>query len=157
MDSRTNSVIAAGTPGYLDLVEELVLELDTRPIEDRKTTVYAPRNMVAENLASAIREYSQEEQKRLQELGDKISLARRQEREIVAISYEDSNRIILSYSPRIESQVLDIVRELDQSPPQVSIDEAVEVARKYGSVNSPAFVNGILDRVMKDNLRDSGR
>jgi type II secretion system protein D len=122
VDSRTNSVIAAGTPGYLDLVEELVLELDTRPIEDRKTTVYAPRNMVAENLASAIREYSQEEQKRLQELGDKISLARRQEREIVAISYEDSNRIILSYSPRIENQVLDIVRELDQSPPQVSIE-----------------------------------
>jgi N utilization substance protein B len=31
------------------------------------------------------------------------------------------------------------------TPPAVVIDEAVELARRYGSDASPAFVNGILD------------
>jgi N utilization substance protein B len=34
-------------------------------------------------------------------------------------------------------------------PYKVAIDEAVELAKKYGSENSSAFVNGILDRVAK--------
>jgi type II secretion system protein D len=121
-DTRTNSLIAAGTPGYLDLVEELVLQLDTVPVVERKTMVYAPRNMVAEKLATAIRDWSEQEKQRLQELGEEISLAVRQEAEIGAIPYEDSNRIILTYSPRKEAEVLDIVRQLDQQPAQVSIE-----------------------------------
>ncbi|MGE3180827.1 MAG: secretin N-terminal domain-containing protein [Phycisphaerae bacterium] len=121
-DIRTNSVIAAGTPGYLKLVEELVYQLDTQPIEDRKTLVYSPRNIVAAELATSIRDYSDAEQQRLDAMGEEISVQRRQEREIVAIDNEDANRVILSYSPRFESQVMDIVRELDQPPPQVSIE-----------------------------------
>ena len=128
-DMRTNSVIAAGTRGYLDLVEQLVLDLDSRPVVERKTRVYAPRNMVAKDLADAIKSYSDSERDRLQELGDDISLAVKQEAEIGAIPYEQSNRIILAYSPRKEEEVLDIVRQLDQQPAQVSIEVLiVEVA-----------------------------
>jgi len=45
--------------------------------------------------------------------------------------------------------------ELDagETPPKVVIDEAVRLARWFGGPRSPAFVNGILDRV----ARDSGR
>ena len=32
-------------------------------------------------------------------------------------------------------------------PPSVAINEAVELAKKYGSTESGAFVNGILDQV----------
>lgn len=32
-----------------------------------------------------------------------------------------------------------------ETPPQVVINEAVELARRFGDVNSPAFVNGVLD------------
>jgi N utilization substance protein B len=35
------------------------------------------------------------------------------------------------------------------SPPHVALDEAIELARRYGSAGSPAFVNGVLDRVHK--------
>jgi len=35
-------------------------------------------------------------------------------------------------------------------PPQVSIDEAVEIARRYGDNKSPAFINGILDHLWKE-------
>lgn len=35
-------------------------------------------------------------------------------------------------------------------PVRVSIDEAIEIARKFGSEESGAFVNGVLDRVARD-------
>ena len=41
-------------------------------------------------------------------------------------------------------------------PPKVTLNEAVEVARAFGSDNSAGFVNGVLDAVLKD-LREAGR
>jgi N utilization substance protein B len=38
----------------------------------------------------------------------------------------------------------------DDVPAEVVIDEAVELAKKYGTEKSPAFINGILDRVLKE-------
>ena len=38
-------------------------------------------------------------------------------------------------------------------PPVVSINEAIEIAKKFGSAESGKFVNGLLDRVKKDLLR----
>jgi N utilization substance protein B len=37
------------------------------------------------------------------------------------------------------------------TPPSVVIDEAIELARRFGSADSPAFVNGVLDRLRKDS------
>ena len=37
----------------------------------------------------------------------------------------------------------------EQVPPAVAIDEAIEISKKYGTVDSSAFVNGILDQIMK--------
>ena len=36
---------------------------------------------------------------------------------------------------------------MPETPAAVVIDEAVELARRFGSANSPAFVNGVLDRL----------
>ena len=36
---------------------------------------------------------------------------------------------------------------LPDIPPNVTINEAVEVAKKYGTQEAPAFINGILDRI----------
>ena len=40
----------------------------------------------------------------------------------------------------------------DDIPPVVSINEAIELAKKFGGAESGRFVNGILDRV-KDDLK----
>ena len=37
----------------------------------------------------------------------------------------------------------------DPQPLEVVIDEAIELARRYGSEDSPKFVNGVLDAVAK--------
>jgi N utilization substance protein B len=34
-----------------------------------------------------------------------------------------------------------------ETPPSVAINEAIELARRYGSAGSPAFVNGVLDKL----------
>ncbi len=34
-------------------------------------------------------------------------------------------------------------------PPQVAIDEAIELARRFGTEDSPAFVNGTLDKLAR--------
>jgi len=39
------------------------------------------------------------------------------------------------------------------TPPKVVIDEAVRLARWFGGPKSPAFVNGILDRLARDEGR----
>jgi N utilization substance protein B len=38
-------------------------------------------------------------------------------------------------------------------PAKVAINEAIEVARRYGAAESPAFVNGLLDRISQELKR----
>ncbi len=45
------------------------------------------------------------------------------------------------------------IRHRDDVPPVVAINEAVEIAKVLGSDESPKFVNGILDRIMRETLR----
>lgn len=39
-------------------------------------------------------------------------------------------------------------------PPKVAIDEAIELAKKYGNEDSGNFINGVLDRVFKDYYKN---
>jgi len=39
------------------------------------------------------------------------------------------------------------------TPPKVVIDEAIEMAKKFSTEQSPAFVNGVLDAVLKEHER----
>lgn len=42
--------------------------------------------------------------------------------------------------------------ELEQgkTPASVVLNEAIELARRFGSADSPSFINGVLDRLYKD-------
>lgn len=54
---------------------------------------------------------------------------------------------------RIDLAILRLaVYELTESktPPKVIIDEAVELAKEFGSESSPSFVNGVLGTIFKD-------
>jgi transcription antitermination protein NusB len=39
----------------------------------------------------------------------------------------------------------------ENTPPRVAIDEAIELARKYGTASSSQFVNGVLDQLYSQN------
>lgn len=38
---------------------------------------------------------------------------------------------------------------LDEVPPKVAINEGIELAKRFGDVDSPRFINGVLDKVYK--------
>ena len=41
----------------------------------------------------------------------------------------------------------------DDIPPNVSINEAIELAKKYGDIDSGKFVNGVLDKIKKTECK----
>ena len=75
---------------------------------------------------------------------------------------EDLDRIIERYSshwkigrmPHVDRNILRIaVYELlycDDIPPKVAINEAIDIGKKYGSEDSGAFINGVLDKVKSE-------
>lgn len=42
---------------------------------------------------------------------------------------------------------------LEEVPPKVSINEAIELAKRFGDLDSPRFVNGVLDKIYKMETR----
>jgi N utilization substance protein B len=42
-------------------------------------------------------------------------------------------------------------------PPKVAIDEALELAKKFGSEDSKDFINGVLDKILKDHYEKADR
>lgn len=73
--------------------------------------------------------------------------------------YEELNAVIRRHSTnwRLERMAIvdknilrlaayELFHEADV-PRKVAINEAIEIAKKYGSEDSPSFVNGVLDRV----------
>jgi transcription antitermination protein NusB len=42
-----------------------------------------------------------------------------------------------------------------QTPPKVVIDEAIELAKEYSTENSPSFINGVLDAVLREKTNAS--
>ena len=54
--------------------------------------------------------------------------------------------------PTIDRNVLRLgvyeIGWVDEVPPKVAINEAIELAKRYGSAESGAFVNGILDKIV---------
>ncbi len=46
--------------------------------------------------------------------------------------------------------------ECPETPPQVIINEAIELARRFGDADSPAFVNGVLDAIYREIAAETG-
>jgi N utilization substance protein B len=43
----------------------------------------------------------------------------------------------------------------DDIPPKVTINEAIDIGKKYGSEDSGAFINGVLDKVKSEERRQA--
>ena len=92
-------------------------------------------------------------------------------RELVAGVREERETIDRHLTDALEHWQLDRLARVDLSllrlagyellarpeiPASVTIDEAVEIARRFGSAESPAFVNGVLDRIARTLGRTGG-
>ena len=41
----------------------------------------------------------------------------------------------------------------EEIPPKVTLNEAIELGKRFGSEDSGSFINGILDRIQKEAIR----
>ncbi len=87
----------------------------------------------AEDILNDIFNHKKEIDARLEKYSDNWTLSR--------MTVIDRNLLRLAASELMYSKTV---------PPKVAIDEAVEIAKKYGSEDSPNFINGILDRILKE-------
>ncbi|MFO8057331.1 MAG: transcription antitermination factor NusB [bacterium] len=52
---------------------------------------------------------------------------------------------------RLAAYELEFLKDI---PPKVTIDEAIEIAKRFGTTESASFINGILDQVAKSLQQD---
>ncbi len=128
-EERTNILIAAGSRMDLDIVEELVRYLDSLEVEERISVVVPAKFLPADQIATAVRNYNQQEQDVLGEVDDETSQMRRSERQISIESLEGeeggSSQLIVGTSRRNYARTMELIKELDRPEPQVAIQVLV--------------------------------
>ena len=79
--------------------------------------------------------------------------------------YEELDRLIEKYSENWSLDRIDVINRnilrmalfellyCEDIPPKVTINEAVDLAKRYGSEDSGSFINGILDRIQNEIVR----
>ncbi len=144
IDARTNTLLVSGTQEYLDLVEKVVLDLDSIIANERDQLVVHLANAKAAEVAETLQGYFQGEASRLRSTlqGDLApSLSRQLENEVTVVGDQNSNKLLISASPRYMESVRAIVEELDAAPPQVMIQVLLAEVTLDSSYNWGIDVN----------------
>lgn len=167
VDLRTNSIIATGAAGELNIVEAILLRLDQSDAQERQTAVYRLKNAPATNVADSISQFV-EGQRRLQQTQAQAGLTntfRRVESEIVVVSEVVSNSLIISATPRYFDQIMRMVEQLDAEPAQVLIQLLIaeiqlnktdEFGVELGLQDSLLFDRGILGGTIQSTIDGAG-
>jgi N utilization substance protein B len=123
-----------------ELALQILYALDTNPAVGIRETLQTFREEQSDVL-SRVREFAEDIVRGVQEHRDVIDEA------IKARSRNWS----LARMPRVDLNVMRLATfELmfrSDIPKKVSINEAIEIARRFGDKESPSFVNGILDEI----------
>jgi type II secretion system protein D len=124
IDPRTNSLLVGGTDHYVKLVSEIIDSLDSSQAHERSSEVIRLRNSQAADVATAIRNFlDQERQKLIQALGADaaVGVERMLDQEVAVVSEPMSNTLLLSANQRYFDQVRNIIEQIDRAQPQVLI------------------------------------
>ncbi len=123
-DQRTNSIIASGSASDLEVVESILLRLDSNGFAERITEVIWLRHQSAPEIALAIQTYvTQRTQSvnRIQQFQQGLGPYDLPDRDLVVVAEEISNSLLLSVSPRLYDDVRRLIDSLDRRPPMVLI------------------------------------
>jgi type II secretion system protein D len=139
VDERTNTLIAAGSPAHLRIVESLVLQLDYKEMDERIAKVVRLRYSKASDMAKTLTDYFKQESDLLEKALGKEAGQRQFRRQVIVTEANqgpitasesggsggggkrESNMLLVSVSPQMESLVYRMINELDQPAPQVMI------------------------------------
>ncbi|KAA5545588.1 general secretion pathway protein GspD [Roseiconus nitratireducens] len=153
-DIRTNSIVASGSAEDLEVVESILLRLDSEGFAERITEVIWLRNNDALLVAEAITNYVNQRQTSItviQQYQQGLGPFDLLDRDIVAIPEVNSNSILLSVSPRLYEEVRRLIDQLDRRRPmvmiklllaEVALEDSFEIGTELGLQDSLAFSRG---------------
>ncbi len=119
-DPRTNSVIVAGSPGDVEMIFHLVRYLEDVKAPERIIEVYHLKNAQAPDVAQALTSLFGNILTVLSR-GNQLQPFQSFEKEVVVISEAVSNRLLISTTPQYYGQVMRVIQQIDQEPPQVVV------------------------------------
>jgi len=155
-DSRTNSIIAVGSPGDLKIIEALLLRLDTQDVQQRKNEVYRLKNSPANDVAVAVNDFLRTQRQLQLAVPGALNPFQQIESEVVVVPEPVSNSLIVSATPRYYKDIMALVEKLDAQPPQVMIQVLIadltlrntdEFGVELGLQDSVLFNRSLLDKV----------
>jgi len=105
-----------------------------------------------QTLFQVFREEHPKHQERVREFAEELVTGVHTQREPIDSAIKSlSKNWALSRMPRVDLSIMRIavyeLMFLEEIPKKVSINEAIEIARTFGSKDSSSFVNGILDEI----------
>jgi type II secretion system protein D len=149
VDTRTNSIIAAGSEGDLAIIEALLLRIDEDKGQQRKNAVYRLKNAPAADVARSINEFLRTERQVQQVATGMLNPFQQIESEVVVVPEVVSNSLIISATPRFFTDIKELVEKLDAEPPQVMIQLLIAEVT-LGKTDEFGVELGIQDSVLFD-------
>lgn len=164
VDVRTNTIVATGAAGDLRIIEALLLRLDQAESKERVNQVYRLKNSPATDVAQAVNEFLRSERIVSQAAPGRLNPFQQIEQEVVVVPEPVRNSLIISATPRYFEQILKLVEDLDDQPPQVMIqvilaevdlDNFHEFGVELGLQDSLLFDRGLLGELLKTTVTTS--
>ena len=170
-DLRTNSIVASGGAEDLDVVESILLRLDSEGFAERITEVIWLRHQLAENVAVAIQNFVQQRTQgvnQIQQFQQGLGPFDLPDRDLIVVPEIDTNSVLLSVSPRLYPDIRRIIDKLDRRRPmilikvmlaEVKLADAFEVGGEVGLQDSLLFDRGVASPPVSDpgfNFNNAG-
>ncbi len=153
-DIRTNSIIVSGSAADLEVVESILLRLDSEGFAERITEVIWLRHSDAVVIATAVTEYvntRQTGQQNISQLQQGLGPYDLPDRDLIVVPEVDSNSLLISVSPRLYEEVRRMIDQLDRRRPmvlikiimaEVTLDDTFEIGGEFGLQDSLVFDRG---------------
>ena len=124
-DSRTQTVLAIGGEDALAIVEAVLLRLDDDNRNKQQFFSVKLLNTPAINVAQSVNELILQRRTLLTQVPGFLATGELIERDAVVIPEISSNRLLVYASDRSRDELLRLIREIDEAPPQVAISALI--------------------------------
>ena len=118
-DSRSNSILVVGAENDIMFVEALIAKLDQQDALQQTTTTIPLRNSSARDMAMAVRQFI-DDRNQLKQAAN-VSPYQMLQEQVIIQPDPISNRLIIGASEANMLEIENLIKDLDQEPPQVMI------------------------------------
>ena len=161
IDPRTNTIIASGPAGDLQVVEDLLNRLDEAEVNQRRVFVYRLSNAPALDVSEAINTWLETRASVNDEDPRALGGVNQTNREVIVVPEVVSNSLIVSALPEYYMELQQVIQALDRRPPmvkvkvmiaEVDLDSVEEFGVDVGIQDSLLFDRGTVFDLMSEEI-----